>query len=72
MASTRLDNVPSEILADSFDEWLDYCLIGAEEVGRSLGHHLKNGDQLYHRRLTPRQAVIRELCKAEVKKSPVK
>lgn len=65
---SKRDNVPSEIVADSFEEWLDYCLIGAEEIGRSLGKHVKTDDKLYHRRLTPRQALIRNLCKAELAK----
>lgn len=66
---SKPDHTPSELQADSFEEWLDYCLIGAEEVGRGLGYHLKNGDKLYGRRVTPRQAMIRELCRSEVKKT---
>lgn len=56
------DQLPSEIKCNSFEEWLDYCLIGAEELGMTLDVTPEQWRPLYDRALTPRQAMIRELC----------
>ena len=30
----KLDHTPSGIVASPFSVWLDYCVLGAEEMGR--------------------------------------
>ncbi len=56
------DHTPSEIKCASFGEWLDYCLIGAEELGMTLDVVPEQWRPRYDRALTPRQALIRKLC----------
>ena len=59
-----LDHIPSTIRTASFGEWLDYCILGAEELGRLDKTRRFVTDQLsYNRLLTARQKRIREECR---------
>ena len=44
----KLDHTPSGIKTRTFNEWLDYCVLGAEEMGRllSLIHILQGAPRL--------------------------
>ena len=59
----KLDHTPSGIRSESFGEWLDYCVLGAEEVGCLDPEDRASGQALYDRPLTARQQHIRRLCK---------
>jgi hypothetical protein len=60
-----LDHTPSDLKCDTFGEWLDYTLIGAEEVGRENKYFDQDTPywETYNRQLTPRQRVIRRTMK---------
>lgn len=59
---------PAELRCEDFGEWLDYCILGAEEIGIQMGY--TKGSDLYNRPLTMRQAVIRLMCKRVLAKHP--
>lgn len=59
-----LDHTPSGIVASPFSVWLDYCVLGAEEMGRLTAEDREHTQALYDRPLTPSQKVIRAECKA--------
>ena len=58
-----LDHTPSAIVTVTFAEWLDYTLLGAEELGRLTEEDCDLTQVLYDRPLTPRQRAIRAACK---------
>lgn len=58
-----LDHTPSGISFASFGEWLDYAILGAEELGRLDPEDRSSSQELYDRPLTARQQCIRRLCK---------
>lgn len=58
-----LDHTPSTIRTASFGEWLDYCIFGAEELGRLDATRRFVTERHYNRQLTSRQRRIREECK---------
>ena len=58
-----LDHTPSGIKTATFGEWLDYCLLGAEEMGRLTEEDRAQSQELYDRPLTPSQHEIRRDCK---------
>ncbi len=59
-----LDHTPSGIKTATFGEWLDYCVLGAEEMGRLTEDDRAQSQALYDRLLTSRQYAIRADCKA--------
>ncbi len=59
----KLDHTPSGIKTRTFNEWLDYCVLGAEEMGRLTAEDREHTQALYDRPLTPHQMVIRAQCK---------
>lgn len=59
----QLDHTPSGIITASFAEWLDYCMLGAEELGRLDPENIASSQALYDRPLTARQQQVRRLCK---------
>ena len=59
----KLDHTPSGIKTRTFNEWLDYCVLGAEEMGRLTAEDREESQALYDRPLTPHQMVIRAQCK---------
>lgn len=59
----KLDHTPSGIKTRTFNEWLDYCVLGAEEMGRLTAEGREDSQALYDRPLTPHQMVIRAQCK---------
>ena len=59
----KLDHTPSGIKTAPFSEWLDYCILGAEEMGRLTAEDREDSQALYDRPLTPSQKVIRAECK---------
>ena len=59
----KLDHIPSGIVASPFSVWLDYCVLGAEEMGRLTAEDREQTQALYDRPLTPAQQMIRAQCK---------
>lgn len=59
----KLDHTPSGIKARPFSVWLDYCLLGAEELGRLTAEDREQSQALYDLPLTPHQQAIRAACK---------
>ena len=59
----KLDHTPSGIVASPFSVWLDYCVLGAEEMGRLTAEDREQTQALYDRPLTARQHEIRRDCK---------
>lgn len=59
----KLDHTPSGIKTRTFNEWLDYCVLGAEEMGRLTAEGREESQALYDRPLTLRQHEIRRDCK---------
>ena len=59
----KLDHTPSGIETATFGEWLDYCLLGAEEMGRLTEEDREESQALYDRPLTVRQHRIRAECR---------
>ena len=59
----KLDHTPSGIKTCTFNEWLDYCVLGAEEMGRLTAEDREQTQALYDRPLTPAQQMIRAQCK---------
>ena len=58
----KLDHTPSGIKTRTFSEWLDYCVLGAEEMGRLTAEDREESQALYDRPLTVRQHRIRADC----------
>lgn len=59
----KLDHTPTGIKFAEFGEWLDYVLLGAEELGRLDTEDREASQALYDRPLTERQQRLRKLCK---------
>ena len=59
----KLDHTPSGIVASPFSVWLDYCVLGTEEMGRLTAEDREQTQALYDRPLTARQHEIRRDCK---------
>lgn len=59
----KLDHTPSGIKTRTFNEWLDYCVLGAEEMGRLTAEGREDSQALYDRPLTAAQQRIRAQCK---------
>ena len=59
----KLDHTPSGIKASPFSVWLDYCVLGAEEMGRLTAEGREDSQALYDRPLTAAQQLIRAQCK---------
>lgn len=59
----KLDHTPTGIIFAEFGEWLDYVILGAEELGRSDPEERAASQALYDRPLTERQLRLRKLCK---------
>ena len=59
----KLDHTPSGIKTTTFSAWLDYCILGAEEMGRLTAEDREESQALYDRPLTARQYRIRAECK---------
>jgi hypothetical protein len=64
-----LDHTPSRIKAADFGTWLDYCILGAEELGRQTVTRRFVTQRFYDRPLTERQKRIREECRRLVELS---
>lgn len=58
-----LDHIPSAIVTETFGEWLDYTLLGAEEPGRLTEEDCNRNQVLYHHPRTPCKRTIRAACK---------
>jgi hypothetical protein len=56
----KLDHTPALFRAADFNEWLDFCLIGAEEAYKPM--HIVTYQAMYDRPLTARQQEIRVSC----------
>ena len=59
----KLDHTPSGSKTATFSGGLDYCILGAEEMGRLTAEDREDSQALYDRPLTPAQKVIRAECK---------
>ncbi|MBK8638174.1 MAG: hypothetical protein IPN92_07725 [Chromatiaceae bacterium] len=59
----NLDHTPSPIVVADFGTWLDYCILGAGEMGRRLPERRGVEDRTYDRPLTPQQQRTREECR---------
>lgn len=62
----KLDHTPSNIRTSTFSTWLDYCILGAEEVGRADPAKRETSEESYHRPLTEQQQRIRAECQRSV------
>lgn len=62
----KLDHTPSNIRTSTFSAWLDYCILGAEEVGRADPEKRETSEAAYHRPLTEQQQRIRLECRRSV------
>jgi hypothetical protein len=62
----NLDRTPSNIQTSDFGEWLDYCVIGAEEMGLAKKPTSKRALRSYDRPLTERQYRIRQECREAI------
>ena len=58
-----LDHTPSPIITPTFSKWLDFCLIGAEELDRLTEEARITTQAMYDRPLTPQQERIRAACR---------